>query len=537
MRTVFLTLFLFSGMISLEAQTIKEVSSKVKEVTVFRQRAQVEREAKASIPVGNTTLRFTGISPNLHSQSLQVQANGNFTILSVNHQLDYLQEAVDSKAVEQLKTQKQQLEEERAKEQAVLQVYQEEENLLLANKSIGSQQTGVKVTDLKEMAAYFQGRLREIKLEKLKLEKEIKKLGDEIAKVQNQLSQLTSNKSAQPTSVILVVVNADRATNGDFQLSYLVNLAGWTPTYDLRVKDIASPIKLDYKANVYQQSGEDWNNVQLNLSTGNPTQSGTRPEFAPWWLDYYVQPGYAGIYRPQQAPAMALKERSMDGEVLNDAAAAPPSYDLEVEQVENTTSIEFKIAIPYDVPSDGQPYVVKIEEYELPANYEYYVAPKWDTDAFLTAQLTDWEQYNLLNGTANLYFEGTYLGQSRLNTQSVDDTLTVSLGRDKGIIVTRTKQKDYSDKQFIGNKMTDQIGWEIELRNKKSQAIDVVVVDQFPVSQREEIEVKLEEAKKAEVDEITGKLTWRLNLKPNSQENLKFRYAVKYPKKGKVVLE
>lgn len=537
MRTVFFVLFIFSGIMTLEAQNQKVVASEVKEVTVFRQRAQVEREAKTNIPAGNTTLRFTEISPNLNAQSLQVQANGNFTILSVNHQLDYLQEAVDNEVVEQLKNQKEKLEADRAEEQAVFQVYQEEENLLLANKSIGSQQTGVKVTDLKEMAAYFQARLREIKLEKLKLTKRINDLGEEITKVQNQLNQISNNRSKQPTSVVLVTVNAERATSGDFQLSYLVNSAGWTPTYDLRVKDIASPIKLDYKANVYQQSGEDWNDVQLSLSTGNPTQSGTRLELAPWWLDYYAHPGYAGQFKRNQAPGIALEERSIDGEALNDVAMAPQSYDLQVVQVENTTTVEFKIAIPYNVPSDGQPYVVKIEEYELPANYEYYVAPKLDTDAFLTAQLTNWEQYNLLSGTANLYFEGTYLGQSVLNTQSVDDTLTVSLGRDKGIIVSRTKQKDFSDKQFIGNKTTDQIGWEIELRNKKSQAIDIVVVDQFPVSQREEIEVKLEDAKKAEVDETTGKLTWRLKLKPNAQEKLQFKYSVKYPKKGKIMLE
>lgn len=534
MRTVILGLLIFMTVI-LGAQTQKEVASEVKAVTVFRQRAQVERSARTSIPAGNTILRFTDITPNLHAQSIQVQASGNFTILSVNHKLDYLQEAVDNAEVEQLKATKEQLEEERAEEQAVLQVYQEEENLLLANKSIGSQQTGVKVTDLQQMAAYFQKRLREIKLEKLELGKKIKKLEEEIAKVQNQLNQLSNNRSKQPTSVVFVAVNSERATNGDFQISYLVNNAGWAPTYDLRVKDIASPIKLDYKANVYQQSGEDWAGVQLSLSTGNPTQSGTRPELGPWRLDYYVAPGYASRYLEGKVPGVKLENAEQDQIALYDSAQ--PSSPLQVEQVENTTSMEFKIAVPYDIPSDGQPYVATIESYELPANYEYYVAPKLDTDAFLTAQLTNWEQYNLLTGQANLYFEGTYLGQSVLNTQSVDDTLTVSLGRDKGIIVTRTKQKDYSDKQFIGNKTTDQIGWEIELRNKKSQAIDIVVVDQFPVSVREEIEVKLEEAKKAEVDETTGKLTWRLNLKPNEQEKLNFRYSVKYPKKGKVMLE
>ena len=135
-----------------------------------------------------------------------------------------------------------------------------------------------------------------------------------------------------------------------------------------------------------------------------------------------------------------------------------------VQQVENATSVEFKIEIPYSIPTSGKQFTVDIKEHSLPAYYEYYCAPKLDKDAFLTAQVTDWDDLNLLNGEANLFFEGTYLGKSLLDVQNVEDTLNISLGRDKNIVVTRTKLKEFSKKKFLSNKKIDSRAWDIEVR-------------------------------------------------------------------------
>lgn len=510
--------------------TEKEVPSKIEQVTVFRNGAQVIRKANTNISGGSSVIKFTGISTGMNPQTIQLSGWGAFTILSVNHQINYFQEPAETEETKKLRTDRENLTDQVQYEQALLQVYVEEENMILANKVIGGQQSGVNIDDLKANAEFYRTRLTEIKLKKLELQKKINTLNAQVQQLDQQLNQINASRKTISTSEVLVAISAKADTKASFELSYLVNNASWVPAYDLRVKDISSPVELDYRAKINQNSGEDWKGVKLTLSTGNPFQSATKPELSPWWLRFY-------------APIYASNTRSKKLEMAKDA---PASYSEDLEEVavspdvllvEKTTTMEFQIEERYAILANGKPYGVKVKGYSLPASYEYYVAPKLDTDAFLTAQVTDWEQYNLLSGEASLYFEGTYIGKSYLNVNELNDTLALSLGRDKSIVVTRTKQKQFTDKQFIGSKKKQTIGWTIELRNKKKQNVSIVVVDQFPLSTTEDIEVTLDAHKGAKVDEISGKLTWKLDLKPGNKKELNFHYTVKYPKKRKLSLE
>lgn len=510
----------------------KDVASAIQSVKVFRQGAQVVRTGKTSIPVGETVLKFTNLSPDLDPQSVQFKANGNFTVLAVSHQINYLKEIEKSEAYQKLVAERDALQGKIDREQINLQVLTEEENLILANKNVGGD-TGATVEKLKAIAEYYRSRLSEIKLKRLEINTSVKKLQEELAKVQRQINDMSSRIN-QPTSEVLVKIQAKAATQGEFELGYLVRSAGWKPAYDVRVQDISSPVELAYKANVYQNSGEDWNKVQLSLSTGNPSRPGNVPDLQTWWLSYYEP---VVIYRNKKQDMNVLQKQTAPQAYSQDEMRAAEAEVPEVEYIEGTTSFEFRIELPYDIPADGKQYTVSIDEYSIPAYYEYYAAPKLDPTAYLTAQLTNWEQYNLLNGEANLYFEGTYLGKSFLDVQSTQDTLTLSLGRDEGVVITRTKEAQTASNQFIGNKKTEVRGWNIELRNKKKQAINIVVEDQYPISTNDEIEVTLESAKNAEVDKDIGKLKWTLNIAPNQAEKLNFRYSVKLPKKKKVILE
>lgn len=517
------------------ADAEKDVSSTIQSVKVFRQGAQVMRTGKTSIPTGQTILKFTNLSPDLDPQSIQLKANGDFTVLSVNHQLNYLKETEQSAEYKKLLADRDALQDKLEREQVTLQVLMDEENLILGNKDVGGN-TGASVEKIKAMADYYRTRLAEIRLKKLEVNATIKKIQGDLAKMQNQINEM-SERGSKATSEILVKILAKGATSGDFDLGYLVRNAGWYPTYDLRVKDIQNPVELAYKANVFQNSGEDWNKIALSLSTGNPSLSGIMPDLQTWRLrfydplvnrqNYYNNQQLNEMSKSKQAPAMAQEAIRDQAE-----AALPP-----VEFGENSVSFEFKIDIPYDIPSDARYYTVNVNEYTIPAYYEYYAAPKLDRTAYLTAQLTNWDQYNLLNGEANLYFEGTYLGKSFLDVQSTEDTLTLSLGRDESVVVTRTKEKQFSEGQFIGNKKTETRGWDIELRNKKKQKINIVVEDQYPLSTNDDIEVTLDNAKGAAVDTETGKLRWKLAIEPGKAEKLNFRYSVKYPKKQRLVLE
>jgi len=215
------------------------------------------------------------------------------------------------------------------------------------------------------------------------------------------------------------------------------------------------------------------------------------------------------------------------------ASASTP----EVTKKERSTTVEFEIDSPYNIPSDGKQHTVQMKDYKLPAYYEYYCAPKIDPDAFLTAQVTGWEEFNLLSGEANLFFEGTFLGKSMLDVQVVKDTLDISLGRDRGIVVERKKQKDYQKKQFIGGKKTDYRSWDIEIRNKKKQSVNIVIEDQYPIPTNSDIEVDRKSHDGAELDKDTAILRWKLNLGKNETKKVNFKYTVKYPKRKSVILD
>ena len=205
--------------------------------------------------------------------------------------------------------------------------------------------------------------------------------------------------------------------------------------------------------------------------------------------------------------------------------------------VQRTTSFEFPISVPYTIPSDGQNHQVGVQEQELKSSYRYYCTPKLDLDAFLFAQVTGWEGLNLLAGPAYIYFEGTYVGESLLDLGGVGDTLDISLGRDKGVSVQRTKRKDFSQRQVVGSKRTESVGWEIAVRNNKPQAIELTITDQFPMAARNEIEVKLDENGGAQVNAEKGFLTWKVAVEPRTNQQWRFGYSVKVPKERIVVLE
>jgi hypothetical protein len=210
---------------------------------------------------------------------------------------------------------------------------------------------------------------------------------------------------------------------------------------------------------------------------------------------------------------------------------------VETVMMENQTSVNFAIEQPYTVRSQEESLMVDIRKYEITAIYKYFAVPKLDQDAFLIASIVDWDQYGLLEGEANLYFEGTYIGKTILDVRILSDTLDLSLGRDKNVIIERERVDEFTEKRFIGNNKVDTRGIRIRVRNNKSQPVELTLKDQIPVSVRSDISVDVTEKSGADLDENSGILQWKLNLQPQQQKEFIFRYEVKYPRNEKVILE
>lgn len=287
MRQLFFLAGLFACLhLSAQVSTAKKnVDSKIEKVTVFLEGAQVQRSAKPALAAGKQELVFTNISPSIDKQSIQVKAEGNVTVLSVIHQQNYLKEQQKQEEIKETETLREGLVEKIQLQKNILNVYKQEETMLVKNQQIGGANNGLKATDLKDAADFQRSRLTEVYQKQMETDRTIKKLEAELGKVHKQLIEL-NQKADVSTSEIHVVVSSKEAATSNFSISYLVKQAGWFPTYDIRVKDISSPINLQYKANVFQSSGEDWKEIKLFLSTGNPNDNGTRPVISPWYLRY-----------------------------------------------------------------------------------------------------------------------------------------------------------------------------------------------------------------------------------------------------------
>ncbi len=213
------------------------------------------------------------------------------------------------------------------------------------------------------------------------------------------------------------------------------------------------------------------------------------------------------------------------------------SLAIPTAQVENQTTVDFEIHTPYTIKSDNKNYTVDMEQYELPAFYQYYCVPKIDKDAFLIANIVDWEKYNLLEGEANVFFEGTYVGKTLMDVRFASDTLEISLGRDKKVSVNREKIKDFTNKQFIGNKKEETRAWKTTVKNNKAQDINMIILDQVPVSTMEEIEVNIQNTSGAKLDSETGEIKWKFKLGSNDKKEFDLKYSVKYPKNRNLIIE
>lgn len=200
-------------------------------------------------------------------------------------------------------------------------------------------------------------------------------------------------------------------------------------------------------------------------------------------------------------------------------------------------NLEYVIDMPYSILSDGEDYSIRIKEVSLPGNYIYHAVPKLENDAFLTAEIPDWEALDLLSGKTSIYYQGTFTGESAIDAEQASDTLSISLGRDHNVLLSREGNKKLMDKRIIGNNYREVVGWDITVKNNRNSKIKIVVEDQFPVSERKSIVVEQRTAEGAKVNDKTGKITWELELSPGEKKVLTYSYSVKYPKTDQLILD
>jgi uncharacterized protein (TIGR02231 family) len=539
MKSLILILILIlTGSINLSADTEKEIKAGIRHVTVYPDRAQVSHETTADLPAGNTILKLTGLSPYIDAQSIQVKGYGDFIILSVNQRNNYLENLEDLPEVKSIRSQIETLQLKVEDETAAITVLKEKEAFLVANRGILVKETTFSVEQLKSVMELYTNNMDQVTNSILKKNRLIKDYQKQIAALQKQISD-KFGKQQLPSGEILVSVSCEKPVSGRLTFSYVVSNAGWYPSYDIRVDNITKPVTIFYKANVFQNTGVTWKDVKLSFSNATPWVAGDVPELNPWFIDYYSpQPALmirgmaSGVKRANKVEVseMAVSDADIEEKVME---AAPVAVEKQVGE----TTVTFDITTPYTIESDGKVQTIEIQRTTTPADYKYVTVPKLSPMAYLTGNITDWAEQNLIGGEATLYFENTFVGKSYLNVNQLKDTLTVSLGTDNSILVKREKRQDFTSRRVLGSNKTETYSFLITIRNNKPTPVRITVNDQIPISSNSGIEVDAAELSGGKHNTQTGAIKWDLEIKPQETRQLILTYSVKYPKDKTIILE
>lgn len=503
-------------------------SAKTESATVYFNSAELVHSTNIALPKGTSEIVIKNIANYLNESSIRISTPKNVTVMSVQFTANYISEyEIDETSpvikrvrdsVDLVQKEIKKLQNKRASEGKTIE-------LLDKNQVVSGENTGLSVMELAKMVDYYSTK-RNAVLDNIDLlnEKE-QKLSETLRKLNSSLQINTSKEEKSSNGKLILQVMSDIAHKADFEISYLTPYASWQPFYNLRAESVTAPIDLMYKAQITQNTGIDWKQIKLTLSSGSPNQNNQFPTLQAWFLRY-TQPVTHYRYNNSDAQKNELEVMS-----YSPMAKSPvSSIDDYTTVIENQLNVSFDIDIPYDILSNGKQHSVSLKELKLPASYKYYSVPRIESEAFLIAEISDYSQYNLLPGEANIIFEGMYVGKTYINPNQTTEELKLSMGRDKRVSVKREKVVDKSGTKFLSSYKEQAFTYDITIRNNKKETIEMTLKDQIPLSTDKDITIELLDKNKAEVNEETGVLTWDIKLKPNETQKLRVSYKVKYPK-------
>jgi len=575
----------------------KSIPSELKSVTVYRSGAEMAHQASTQLFAGNNDLVIENISNNIDINSIQINCPSAVTILSVEFANNFLVMPEISARISSLKDSAEKVQTELGRINVQVITTADLLEVLKSNRELKGSQTGLSVAELARLMDYYKIKSAELQNDLAQQKEKQKKLLEIAAKIKNQVQE-EETKNTKQAGRLHLQLSVAVTGKYNFTVSYITPNAYWTPTYDIRVENIKSPLKVIYKAKVVQTTGIDWKKIKLSLSTSLPSQWGNAPVLKSWFLSYInpvnvmekslasntiqnFKPGSAQLndvvvtgmtvrgtksMNDNSAPVYIVGGAIMSAEefskinpasikkidvVKGDAAMAiygsratngatvvtlKDGLEDYVSVADNELNVTFDIDLPYDVPANGKEQTAILKEYAVKAHFKYYSVPRLDKDAYLLAEVSEWEKLNLLPGDASIIFEGTYVGRSFIDPNSTLDTLNLTLGRDKRVVVKKEKLVDYSSVKFLGSNKLQKISYEITAKNNKQDTVRIMLKDQYPLSTLKEIEVELIEANGAIVNTDIGTLTWKLELAPGESKKIQFSYNVKYPKERLVNL-
>ncbi|EAY29226.1 mucoidy inhibitor MuiA family protein [Microscilla marina] len=535
---------------------MKTLTSKITNVTVFKDRAEVTRQASVEgLAAGEYQMVFDKLPKNIDQNSIQVNGKGNATLTNVKFETVHYEETPD--------LDRKTLYEEQQNIQDELRLLDDELNRLRKEKEFvdgvgkklitpATTETTLELDPQKwaNMLAYFKTELATVDKAIFGVEKNKRSWENKLNRINHQLQQMGQGKRLSKNQVT-VWVEATQETSLALELSYVVYNASWRPVYDLRVSTQDKRMHITYNAIVEQNTGENWNDTLLKLSTAQPQISGQQPSLSPWRINLFVPkpppapaPGAArGMSNMIEAPMAQMYTSELDTGALMDELEEEMVMAKPTSAVETgATSVFFSVSGKHTVKSDGTEHRVTIMIEDFSAHFRYSTVPKLSPYAYLKAKVRNETAYPFLAGSANVFLDNNFVSTTNMEAVAPTEEFWTFLGIDQGFKIEHKFLKKYEKQEGgIFSKKTQNIVYEylIEIKNNKTTQEEIVVWDQLPISGNDEIKVHLlEPTYKEDSDKVKKNeyeyIEWFFKPGPGEALSIPFKFAVEYPRDKQV---
>ncbi|MBB4805856.1 uncharacterized protein (TIGR02231 family) [Chryseobacterium defluvii] len=512
------------------AQEIKK-EIEVKQATIFLQSAKVFGTTHVNLQKGRNTVRIVNLPNDLDENTYKINLEKTTTLLSITPQSNSLKSEELSESEKKFEVEKKKLQRQVGLLNIQIKNLTGEQDIINDNLKVSTNDKSTPQEQLIKLTDFYRKRMLEIDNQVFLLNEQKSILDEGITKIDKQFAeeQALKNKNKNKKELVLEIL-AEQEINLDLGVSYIVANAGWVPSYDLRAESVKKPLEIVYKGKIYQNTGQDWNNIKLFVSTYKPSFNQDRPVLSPLYVAEYAAYDYENAkagYDKKDVSALANAYQ------MREVATKPAQVPVAIVS-DNQMNILYELKFDQTIISQEKEQYVILDKKNIEATYKHHTVPKLSTQVFLMAFVKDWQNLNLISGEANIYFEDNYIGKTNITSNYVKDEFPISLGADERIVVKRIKLEDKTSQKALNSSKWETESYQITIRNNTKESIDLEILDQLPISESSKILVKALELGDGNFDEKTGSILWNRKIGSGSSEKIGFSFEVKYPKEIQV---
>jgi len=512
-----------------------ELATEITEVVVYTDRARVTRHSDISLEPGIQSLEIPDLTSLLNPDSVRASAKGTATarLLGVKVQRVFYEETVTEQVhelEEKIETYQDELKALEVKEERIKQTQDSLSTLAEQTDTYALALASGEQSIEEQLSLFDKLRNRVIKFDRdlIKNTKDRREKERQLDKVRKEIERWYGTPHRE-TYTAIIELEVDSAGEFNLDLSYVVSGVGWQPLYDLHFSEDSNPnsLEINYLAQVSQNTGENWQDVVLSLSTARPAQTSILPELEPW----FIRPLTSRVPTARSAAA-PLKGRL--------ESAPPPDLVMEAEEVQvaadlaavesSGTNVTYRIPSTVTILADGSPHKTTVAIFSLPTDLDYACAPKLTEAVYRQLHTVNESPYTLLSGPANLFADEEFIGSIKMELTPPRGKVELYLGVEDRLKVEREFIRRDVDKRIVGGRRRILLGYEIKVENLFSHQIDLAIHDQMPLSRSEDVKVKLEFADpKPSTQEDMNMLTWELTMKASENRTIRFVFGVEHP--------